>query len=91
MNKKDFYSLSLTCRKRFAINLQLARMHCSFSQSVLAKMLGGTQSEISRWERGIVFPSLNKILILQHLLHADLLSGVVELYELEMTKKEHQH
>lgn len=87
-NRRQFFALSHRCRRNFAVNLQIARLHKDFSQHNLARMLGGSQSEISRWERGVVVPSLIKILTLQHVLNADLLSSVIDLYEREMALKE---
>lgn len=88
--RRQFFAFSYRCRRNFAANLQIARLHRDFSQHNLAVMLGGSQSEISRWERGIVVPSLIKILTLQHILNADLLSSVIDLYEREMAIKERE-
>lgn len=85
MNHEFLAKLNLKCRRRFALDLQIARWHKHMSQQVLAMLVGGTQSEISRWETGLVIPSLFKIMRLQHILQVDLLANVFDIYEKELT------
>lgn len=88
MKREFIRNLTIKCRRRFGLDLQIARWHRHISQRVLAMMICGTQSEISRWETGVIMPSLFKIMQLQHILHADLLANTFDIYEKEITEME---
>ncbi|MDF0485602.1 helix-turn-helix domain-containing protein [Amygdalobacter nucleatus] len=88
MNNRPSLAPYMNYKKRFALELHIARSHKHMSQRVLAMEIGTTQSEVCNWERANIFPNLFTILALQRILNADFLTNIVAAYDQKMEEEE---